>query len=128
MKTPRELFFAPGYFSKPSKTGTDMYDNAMDVFYNLTAWSSPANPIIKGCRYTDLSQLWHNGDEEPEVNAPCLLDVTFYFEDREPIADFITSNYGKYGWTEGNFARSSNYTIINKWAYIHELMGEKIRI
>lgn len=122
MNTPKELFFAPGNLSKPSETGTDMYDKPMDVYWDLTAWSSPPNPVIKGCRYTDISQLWHGGDEEPEQNAPCLLEVTFHLEDGESVTDFITSYWDKYGWTEENFARSAVDTIIHQWAYIHELM------
>ncbi len=123
MRTPKELFFDPGDFSKPNTTGIDMYEVPMDAYWGVTAWSGPANPVIEGCRYIDLSQLWHGGEEEPKLNAPCLLKVTFYFEDSESITDFITSDWGEYGWSEEHITRSAVDTIIHQWAYIHELIG-----
>ncbi len=123
MKTPKELFLSPSDLSKPCTTGTDMYGKPMDVYHDLCAWSSPPNGVIEGCRYTDISQLWHSGEEEPELYAPCLLEVTFHFDDMEPISDFITSDWGKYGWSEEHIARDAVDTTVHRWAYIHSLRG-----
>ncbi len=124
MKTPKELFLSPSDIIKPSGTGVDKHGHPMDVYWDLCAWSSPPNHVVEGCRYTDISQLWHCGDEDPDLYVPCLLEVTYHFEDRKPIPAIIMSYYGKYGRIEENVAKNATYTIIHRWAYIHELQGE----
>ena len=122
MKKPKVLYLAPSSFDVTNK-GTDMYDEPMEAYGDMHGWSSPPNPIVKQCRYVDLSQVWHKGDEDPKLHYPCLLQVGFRLED-ESVIDCITAWWGEYGWSEENFPNNATDVVVTHWAYLHELTDE----
>lgn len=122
MSAPKRLYFAPSELASSDQHGTDMNDKEMDVYYWLTAWSGPANPVVSRCQYVNVSQLWHDGNEEPKEEGPYLLEITFTLDDGESGCAFITSYWGKYGWTEDFMPNGATDIRVERWLYVVELM------
>lgn len=72
--------------------------------------------------------LWHNPDEEPHKNEQCLVDMEFMYEDapEDNYRTFITSTYGKWGWTEDSMPSEATNYKLHRWCYIKDLLkGDK---
>lgn len=68
-----------------------------------------------------LNSLWHDGDEKPNPNKPCLLYVEFIHKDKLPSENYCISCFTEYGWIEDNFPEGDNFNI-RSWLYIEELV------
>lgn len=74
-----------------------------------------------------INSVWHDADsdQEPEEGKLCLLEVEVYDEDGERYIDYVSSQWGRFGWTEDYLEiierRSVRYKII-RWAYVEDLI------
>lgn len=74
-----------------------------------------------------INSVWHDADsdQEPEEGKLCILEVEVYDEDGERYIDYVSSQWGRFGWTEDFLEiierRSVRYKII-RWAYVDDLL------
>ena len=68
--------------------------------------------------------LWHEPDEEPQKGEQCLVDTEFLYEDapEDNYHTFITSTYGKWGWTEESMPHEATHFKLHRWCYIKDLL------
>ena len=71
-----------------------------------------------------VKSLWHKASEKPEKFKPCLVYGVFTYEDKEPIADYFTTTYTSYGWTEDYFPRDYD-GVIKRWCYIDDILPKE---
>lgn len=69
--------------------------------------------------YTDLSSLWHDASEEPEIGSNIVvIDKDGQWWDIQPYNSDDHDGYGLKGWP----CCSLDYNHIQKWAYISDLL------
>ena len=71
-----------------------------------------------------VKSLWHDASEKPEKFKPCLVYGVFTYEDKEPIADYFTTTYTSYGWTEDYFPQDYD-GVIERWCYIDDILPKE---
>lgn len=85
--------------------------------------------FMQGAKWR-IDSVWHDADsdQEPEKGKLCILEVEVYDEDGERYIDYVSSQWGRFGWTEDYLEiiqrRSVRYNII-RWAYIYDLAPGK---
>lgn len=69
--------------------------------------------------YTDISQVWHDASEEPEIGSNIVvIDKDGQWWDIQPYNSDDYDGYGLKGWP----CCSLDYNHIQKWAYISDLL------
>lgn len=125
MKAPKELYFNPNDLSKPYTKGQDLDGREMDVYCGITAWSSPANPVIKECRYVNVSKLWHDGNMEPMEKGTYLIDAKLIFEgyhEEDCVTILTTADWDKIGWSTDNIPGGAISMCVRRWMSISKLI------
>lgn len=89
-----------------------------------------ADIFFRGANWR-INSVWHDADsdQEPEEGKLCLLEIESYDEDEERYIDYVSSQWGHFGWTDDFLKiikrRSEGRYKIIRWAYIKDLIPNK---
>ena len=107
--------------------------SSKDAEFLYSEWNNPCKDAytrgFNAAVHWFRSSLWHYPDEEPQKDEQCLVDMEFLYEDapEDNYRTFITSTYGKWGWTEDYMPHEATHFKLHRWCYIKDLLkgGEK---
>lgn len=97
-----------------SETEIDVFDEDTDI---VRAWV--ANRLRNECmvEYTDLSQVWHQSEEEPEVGRQVL---GIYYFDSKACSGVFENRFVAGIFMDDNLILAWDSVLI--WAYIDDLL------